>query len=226
MDRLKTLAQDVINGSWQLQLAATAFACMALIMVFTLLSQVGDFTRYVQSDDEVSEELQINNTVPGTKVVNQIVQSPIFGTYIEQKVEKINTSLDLLGIMMATDPQLRRAFIAEPNKDSFVYREGDELSTGLKVHRIYPDKVLLLRYGKPETLYIAWEQGLEEGQFIKPKARTNATKRPTTKARAKSRSRSPQFNREDYMEKMRDRLGKYGRDIPNLKQFQRGGNRF
>ena len=144
------------------------------------------------------------------------MQNPIFGTYIEQKVEKINTSLNLLGIMMATDPQFRRAFIAEPDKDVFVYREGDELSSGLKVYRIYPDKVLLLRFGKPETLYIAWENGLADGQLIKPKAIT----RPT------QRGRSPKFNREQYMEKIRERLGKYGRDVPNLKQLQRKKRRF
>ena len=142
---------------------------VAFILFITIINQVVDFVRIGNLTDSQQQELVMNNLNNDVRTLNSIIDSPLFGTYVELKVEKVNTTLRLLGIMSANQRDLRRAFIAEPKMSAIVYQEGDEISKGLKVHRIDSDKVTLLRYGKPETLYIAWDKVSKKIEQIKHK---------------------------------------------------------
>lgn len=205
MDKIKNIAQDVVNGSWQLQAAAGIFIAVMLLLLITIVYQIVDVSRLDHLTDPQSARAADAAALQQQNRVASVVGSPIFGSYVDQKIEKVNTTLRLLGIMSTDQSDLRRAFIAEPDQIALVYQEGDEISKGLKVHRIYTDKVTLLRYGKRETLYIAWDQ--INGEVRKrPRAVTRAT---IKKSRWRAR---PSFNREEYMEKIQERLKERGID--------------
>ncbi len=64
------------------------------------------------------------------------------------------TRLRLLlhGVFASDDPDLAMAIIAEKSGRDRAYRKGDALPGGATLHEIYPDRVILSRGGKLETL--------------------------------------------------------------------------
>ena len=60
--------------------------------------------------------------------------------------------LVLHGVFASPDPNLAMAIIAEKGGRDRAYRRGDALPGGATLHEIYPDRVILSRSGKLETL--------------------------------------------------------------------------
>ncbi|MBY8966407.1 type II secretion system protein GspC [Algiphilus sp.] len=61
-------------------------------------------------------------------------------------------SLKLLGVYAAEDPSLSRAIIAAANQDEKLYAIGDKISNNVELHSVFPDRVVIARDGKLETL--------------------------------------------------------------------------
>ncbi len=60
--------------------------------------------------------------------------------------------LSLHGVFASDDPKLAMAIIAGKGGRDRAYRRGDALPGGATLHEIYPDRVILSRHGKLETL--------------------------------------------------------------------------
>ncbi|WJW75180.1 type II secretion system protein GspC [Thiohalobacter sp. IOR34] len=66
--------------------------------------------------------------------------------------------LVLHGVFASTDPAQARAIIAAPNGSSKIYRVGDTLPGGAELSEIHPDRVILQRGGRYETLRLPRER--------------------------------------------------------------------
>ncbi len=97
---------------------------------------------------------------PPAVMVENIVRQHLFG---EANVVPVKTKgpivapetrlrLVLHGVFASPDPNLAMAIIAEKGGRDRAYRRGDALPGGATLHEIYPDRVILSRSGKLETL--------------------------------------------------------------------------
>jgi len=76
-------------------------------------------------------------------------------TPAQQDVEdapETRLSLKLLGVYAAEEPSLSRAIIASSGKDEKIYAIGDNISNNVELHSVFPDRVVISRDGKLETL--------------------------------------------------------------------------
>jgi len=76
-----------------------------------------------------------------------------------QPIEAPETHLNLVlrGVLASDDQAHARAIIAEPDGNENYYAIGAALPGGAKLTRIYPDRVLLKRNGRYETLHLPRE---------------------------------------------------------------------
>lgn len=87
-------------------------------------------------------------------------------------------SLKLLGVYAAEDPSLSRAIIASSGKDEELYAIGDKISNNVELHSVFPDRVVISRDGKLETLRME-RDGLGEQQPARAKQALRSDSRVT-----------------------------------------------
>lgn len=91
--------------------------------------------------------------------VQAIVQARLFGepqattTPVEQ-APQTQMNLILSAVFAAEDPTKGRAIIGESPQSSKVYRVGDTVRSGTKLHAVYLDRVILDRGGQLEQLLL------------------------------------------------------------------------
>lgn len=199
---------QISRSPWQTQLAAVILVLASLILVVSTVSQLQDAFQLSKLDEQAK---QVGNrsvvAVQGSSV-KTILNAPIFGKQESVKAERINTTLKLSGIVNSGRPEERYVFIAKPNEEAKVYREGDEISNGLKIRKIFDDKVTLMRYGALETLYVDWEKIDNNNAVTRSTSFTSNSTRPTvTRPSTTTPTVSPsKVNREDFLQKMRERF--------------------
>jgi len=66
--------------------------------------------------------------------------------------------LTLRGLIASDDPDQARAIIAQAGGEERSYRVGDEITSGVTLSEIYPDRVILERNGRYETLRLPRER--------------------------------------------------------------------
>lgn len=66
-------------------------------------------------------------------------------------------NLVLRGVLSSEDPEEARAIIAEPNGNENFFRVGSALPGGAELKEIYPDRIILMRAGRHETLRLPRE---------------------------------------------------------------------
>jgi hypothetical protein len=81
----------------------------------------------------------------------------------EAPAPKTQLQLTLRGVATSERGAEARAIIAEPNGKERKYGIGEAVPGGAEVAEILPDRVILVRNGRPETLPLAKLQGSTEG---------------------------------------------------------------
>jgi len=74
------------------------------------------------------------------------------------KAPDTHLRLALHGVFASENPELSLAIIAEQKGKDKTYRQGDSLPSGVLLHEIYSDRVILSRNGKFETLRLVRKQ--------------------------------------------------------------------
>ncbi|MES0874402.1 type II secretion system protein GspC [Sinimarinibacterium thermocellulolyticum] len=98
-------------------------------------------------------------TGPAAPAIDKLLAAKLFGEYQAEAVAEGNIedapdtrlSLNLLGILAGEDRQ-SRALIGTSNGEEKPYAIGDAVIAGVKLQSIFPDRVILSRNGKLETL--------------------------------------------------------------------------
>jgi general secretion pathway protein C len=89
--------------------------------------------------------------------INAIIHAPLFGNPEAAPVDGANAPLTrvplvLVGTLANTDPTTGLAILGETAPTSRVYAVGATLPGGVRLHEVYPDRVVLDRAGVLETL--------------------------------------------------------------------------
>ncbi|MBX9586051.1 MAG: hypothetical protein K2X50_02225 [Gammaproteobacteria bacterium] len=115
-----------------------------------------------------SQEISAQQSQPEVSSINQISQTPLFGPSHQATVSRVNTNLELLGIMLETDPKKSRAIIASLGRGPKIYRIDQELADGGKLYRVYENKVELKRNGQIESLFLKWDKRRSASEAQRP----------------------------------------------------------
>ncbi len=100
------------------------------------------------------------------------------------------TGMVLRGTLADRDPAAGIAVISGGGGDGSerAFRAGEAVAGGIKLARVYPDRVILLREGVEETLALTRDRNLDPGNLVRPRtpgdARTSATKASTSQSNA------------------------------------------
>lgn len=84
-----------------------------------------------------------------------------------------NLSLTLLGILAGSTDVDSRALIGSQNGDEGPYSIGEDISPGVTLHAIFPDRVILSRSGSYETLRLEKDKPSSAGDSETPTAAVN-----------------------------------------------------
>ncbi len=97
--------------------------------------------------------------------VERLIGASLFGSYqaVPGSTDLNNapdTRLDLtlLGILADRGEQVSRALISSGSGDEKPYAVGDDIARGVTLEAIFPDRVILMRNGKAETLRLNKDQ--------------------------------------------------------------------
>lgn len=148
----KYLQGNAENRVWVLLLIGAAS-----IILFTIVMQA---ISGIQVSNWLKQTEQNSHTATQEAAITQIKngkQYPIFGVQL-QTAHRVNTDLTLHGVIKAPDPRLGKAIIAGKDKESDIYSVGDDIKDGIKLYRVYEDRVLIKGYRGIETLYLAWDK--------------------------------------------------------------------
>jgi general secretion pathway protein C len=105
--------------------------------------------------------------------IDAIISAAVFGRYeapVESAVTAPETPLNLtlMGILAADRERDSRALIAAQGGDEKAYAIGDDISRGVTLQAIFPDRVVLSRNGRLETLSLDREKAAAAGVAAAP----------------------------------------------------------
>jgi len=136
----------------------------------------------------------------------QLASWHLFGTASEEEPVKKASPVDapetrlnltLRGVLASDDPGGARAIVADPRGQEESYALGDPLPGGAKLTEIYPDRIILERSGRFETLRLPKDDDLSGGA-----ARTTVSHRSATRLN----SSRPSGNRAAAFDRYRDEI--------------------
>ncbi len=107
---------------------------------------------------QLSKLTSVSNSAAG--LAQQIPQWHLFGEEREEVVDapkpvdlpETNLKLTLRGLIASTDPDEARAIVADPSRKENFYKIGDKLPGNAELTEIHPDRIVIKRGGRFETL--------------------------------------------------------------------------
>ncbi|MDM4770156.1 type II secretion system protein GspC [Solimonas sp. SE-A11] len=97
--------------------------------------------------------------------VERLIGASLFGSFQSapgstdlNNAPDTRLDLTLLGILADRGEQVSRALIASGSGDEKPYAVGDDIARGVTLEAIFPDRVILMRNGKAETLRLNKDQ--------------------------------------------------------------------
>lgn len=138
------------------------------------------------------------------KAISRLPEMHLFGRAQQQAIEtpqqvdlpETQLRLTLRGLIASTEPSEARAIVADPSGKENFYKIGDRLPGGAELTEIHPDRIVLKRGGRFETLRLPKEL-LSSDQFSQteaPSARGNTPRgRPSQPQAATSSMNLKQY---------------------------------
>lgn len=143
-------------SSWKNKLLLGVIMVLSCFILYSFISDIYDTVQVVKL---VHSDQHSKNTVKKTPPVisnAQLDPSDIFGEN-QTSTTRVNTTLILEGVVVASDEQRSAAFIAPQNGQSQRYTVGEDVLPGLKLESVYHNYVVLSRSGVKEKLIIDWD---------------------------------------------------------------------
>jgi len=124
----------------------------------------------------------VDATPAGTAAITpartSVARWHLFGNTPQAASGPSTTSLILRGTLADADPKAGIAVIADAGKGERSWRVGEEVSPGVRLARVYADRVVVTRDGNEETLTLPRDSDL------RPAAATRGATAPSANARA------------------------------------------
>ena len=131
---------------------------------------------------------------PTTKPVTEENLTEVVNVHLFGKVDAVvnkgpitapvtRLRLNLNGVFASENPKLAMAIISDSSGEQKHYRIGDAVPGGARLHAIYPDRVILDRLGKLETLKLPREVAPINATTVSPSGTANNTQLPPATTR-------------------------------------------
>ncbi|MED5387713.1 MAG: type II secretion system protein GspC [Pseudomonadota bacterium] len=140
-------------------------AVLLVVILAFVLAQTVWLLWYGPSDNIPSNSKTRLQVSGGDQVVtlsqSQVDGWQLFGRFEQQAsapsdkptdAPETRLRLELLGVFQTADTEKASAIIAEKGKEGELYRIGDSIPGNAKLEEVYPDRVILRRAGRLETL--------------------------------------------------------------------------
>ena len=105
----------------------------------------------VRASAPVSVQRNPSETIANAHLFG-VYQAPALASVNLEAAPDTNLNFTLLGIFAGTSESDSRALISTASGDEKPYKIGDDLASGVSLHAIFPDRVILARSGSFETL--------------------------------------------------------------------------
>lgn len=152
------LLQQVNNlylSSWRNKAYLAVLALLSSFIIISVAWHAYDSINVVQLVYQQNDVEKVTGAKMTAARKTRFQPLAIFGSH-EKVPERVNRSLKLLGVIESTHFSNSRAIIASQKRRGEIYTVGDEISSGLKLHRVFNNRVILNRSGVLETLYLDW----------------------------------------------------------------------
>lgn len=152
----KTAYRSFIQAEWNNRLAMLLVLFVGILIVVTFLSQTIQLTflPYKLSTKYVPQKT-ITKKIATT---HSLTKWPLFGQSQIISMATRNVNLNLLGVLLDKDPKKSKAIIQIKKNEPKIYAAGEKVA-GVKIYRIYNDRVMFRKNGKYEYIYLTWEGG-------------------------------------------------------------------
>ena len=170
-----------------------------LLLVIWIASQLASLTWGLLAPSETPEPAAVvtgdipARADPGQQLVRQLPNWHLMGEVTRQAapvkqaapVDAPDTRLQLVlrGVLASDDKENARAIIADPRGKEDQYGIGDKLPGNVELSEVYPDRVILMRNGRYETLRLPQDK--------KSGGTTVAARKSTARATTGRRATSP-----------------------------------
>ncbi len=212
------------------QIWLVGIVILGIIIVISLATLFYDTFGVIFSSRSQAQEIVSQQSQPEIATINQISRTPLFGPSHQSSVSRVNTNLELLGVMLATDPKKSKAIIASVGREPKIVRVDEELADGGKLYRVFENKVELQRNGQIESLFLKWDKRSSESRtpnFSGPATEVNTmpveSEQPAPAADVSTQSPSSIQTPEDWQERIKEIREKYQRQFGDTNSNPAGG---
>ena len=173
MSKMDSFANSINNGSLPqvargLLLSPKTAKVVSALFMLLILYLIATFSWMIWASFQPKPAINIPSTITTTSSTSTNIQqltgfnlfgdaksTPVVADSSELDAPVTRLKLKLRGVYAASESELAGAMIEAQNKQD-VYRIGSKLpgATGLKLHKILSDRIIMSRGGKFETLFI------------------------------------------------------------------------
>jgi general secretion pathway protein C len=116
---------------------------------------------------EESSANELISQLPGWHIFGKVRENRVASEMPSLPPDIPDTHLKLIlrGVLAANDAEWARAIVANPNGNEKTHALGDRLSGEATLEEIYPDRIILMRGGRYETLRLPLDDEAAEGTF-------------------------------------------------------------
>jgi general secretion pathway protein C len=203
VDKLQNLQSAdlmrLLQGAWvkQAVLAANVLLTIWIAWILAMLTwSVIDAPETVVELPAAAAPERAAAPDPDRQKIGHMKNWHLFGTVTREtqvvkpvaRAEAPETRLKLVlrGAFASKDREIARAIIADPRGKEEQYALGDKLPGNAELTEVYPDKVILMRNGRYETLRLPDERSSAEGRSRDTSRRSGSNTTPTQTQSLKS----------------------------------------
>ena len=190
---LEVWQQKLQAMPWLLPLWAKMPLVIVVVMTIALAQLMAQVSWKVLSPDEPDSSNTVSSANQTLKMqqksLNDVVNLHLFGKLaavgskgpINAPVTRLKLKLD--GVFASENSKLAMAIISDASGKQKHYRIGDAVPGGAKLHAIYPDRVILDRLGKFETLKLPREVAQFNATKVSPSTSSFNAQLPTASSK-------------------------------------------
>ena len=126
---------------------------------------------------QVNPDRQLVRQMPNWHLFGEVVQdsTPVVQPSIPLDAPDTRLKLILRGAFASADPDYARAIIADPRGKEEMYAVGDQVPGNAELKEIHPDRVILMRGGRFETLRLPRDQDSGSGRGVTLRAPSSSS---------------------------------------------------
>jgi general secretion pathway protein C len=172
----------LMQGVWVQRAIRVINALLVIWIAWLLATLTWSLLEEPETEPAVAEAPAPVKTAPdrNMQLVRQLPAWHLFGEAVQQAapvkqsipVDAPETRLKLVlhGAFASDDPEIARAIIADPRGEEEMYAVGDKLPGDAELREIHPEKIILLRGGRYETLRLPDERRGAGATGLRPDA--------------------------------------------------------